>query len=169
MAIIVNSKIVKSSILFWRRSLRNISGQISGKGYYFFNRNFHFLSSLIASYLHYLKRYLPFSWPLLASSDYLINLSIAAVVQSANAYRRRLCTSRRRKTTIAIAINGNVAMNKPRKSQLFLDSVLPVTRSHDEVISDKLKPGKFVITATGMIKALALVSTEHRMFVDFVL
>ncbi|KAK9694325.1 hypothetical protein QE152_g33602 [Popillia japonica] len=48
-------------------------------------------------------------------------------------------------------------MAAPRKSQLFLHSILPVTATHDEVVSDKLKPGKFVVTTTGLIKAAGLI------------
>lgn len=51
-------------------------------------------------------------------------------------------------------------MAAPRKSQLYLHSILPVTRSHDQVVSDKLKPGKFVVTPTGLTKALGLVSVK---------
>ncbi|GJQ66592.1 hypothetical protein Trydic_g4568 [Trypoxylus dichotomus] len=50
-----------------------------------------------------------------------------------------------------------MAARAPRKSQLHFDWIIPVTKSHDEVVSDKLKPGKFVVTATGLIKALGLI------------
>lgn len=46
----------------------------------------------------------------------------------------------------------------PRKSQLFLDGVLPVTVNYDELVAAKFKRGKFVFTVTGGVKIIGIVS-----------
>ncbi|KAK4885991.1 hypothetical protein RN001_002262 [Aquatica leii] len=41
-----------------------------------------------------------------------------------------------------------------RKSQMFLHSVIPVVNTHEELIRQKFKRGKFTFTVTGVLKII---------------
>ncbi|XP_017778893.1 PREDICTED: uncharacterized protein LOC108564377 [Nicrophorus vespilloides] len=44
-----------------------------------------------------------------------------------------------------------------RKSLAFLQSVIAVTKTHDEVVKEKFKPGKYVFTVAANIKIAAVI------------
>lgn len=48
-------------------------------------------------------------------------------------------------------------LEQRRKSQLFLNNVVPVTVTYDEFVKKKLKPGKYLTTKTGIIKIVGMV------------
>lgn len=45
-----------------------------------------------------------------------------------------------------------------RKSQTYLNSVLPVRVTHKELVKKKLEAGKFLFTITGLVKIAGIVS-----------
>lgn len=48
-------------------------------------------------------------------------------------------------------------IDQRRKSQLFLENIVPVTVTYNEFVRKKLKPGKYLTTKTGIIKIVGMV------------